>query len=90
VATRVGGLPEFVDHGRTGFLVPPGDEAALAEAIVRLLRDPRLRRELGAAGRRRLETLHSPEAVARQTLAVYERARAPRAPARQRAEVAAT
>lgn len=39
VATRVGGIPEIVEHGVTGFLVPPGDPIALAEAITALLRD---------------------------------------------------
>jgi len=74
VATTVGALPEMVDHGRTGFLVPPRDERALADALVRLLRDKGLRRQLGANGKRKVETDLSPEAVARQTLAVYRRA----------------
>jgi glycosyltransferase involved in cell wall biosynthesis len=74
VATTVGALPEVVDDGRTGFLVPPRDEAALARAIVRLLRDSKLRRELGTNARRKLDTELAPEAVARKTLAVYERA----------------
>jgi len=43
VATRVGGLPEYVDDGCTGLLVSRGDASALAAAIVRLLRDPALR-----------------------------------------------
>lgn len=74
VATAVGGLPEIVDDGRTGLLVPPRDERALADAIVRLLKDPELRRELGRNGRRKLEEECSPEVVARQTLAVYREA----------------
>lgn len=45
VGTEVGGIPEIVDHQRTGLLVPPGDPAALAAAIMRVLRDS----ELGAA-----------------------------------------
>jgi glycosyltransferase involved in cell wall biosynthesis len=53
VATRVGGLPEVVDDGVTGLLVPPGDPAALAAALERLLADPGLARGLGEAGRRR-------------------------------------
>lgn len=71
VATAVGGLPEMVDHGRTGYLVPPCDERALADAIVRLLRDKELRRQLGANGRRKIDTECSSEVVAEQTLAVY-------------------
>jgi glycosyltransferase involved in cell wall biosynthesis len=63
-----------VEHGRTGYLVPPRDECALADALVRLLRDRGLRHRLGANGRRKVETELSPAAVARQTLAVYRRA----------------
>ncbi len=74
VATTVGALPDIVDHGRTGYLVPPRDERALADAIVRLLRDKKLRRQLGANGKRKSTTECSPEVVAQQTLAVYRRA----------------
>lgn len=56
VATRVGGIPEVVDDGETGFLVEPDDPAELADALGRLAANPRLRRELGEAGRRRAET----------------------------------
>ena len=41
IASAVGGLPEIVADGRTGVLVPRGDAAALAAAIVELVRDPR-------------------------------------------------
>lgn len=51
VSTRLSGIPELVDDGRTGLLVPPADAAALADAIERLARDPELRRRMGAAGR---------------------------------------
>jgi glycosyltransferase involved in cell wall biosynthesis len=74
VATTVGCLPEMVEDGRTGFLVPPRHPQALADAIVRLLRDPALRHELGGNGRQKIDTEWSPESVARQTLAVYRRA----------------
>src|SRR5512146_668340 len=43
VATHVGGLPEAVENGRTGLVVPPRDERALASAILRLLGDAELR-----------------------------------------------
>ena len=52
VATRHAGIPEAVEHGRTGLLVPPGDPRALADALERLLANPELRHEFGAAGRR--------------------------------------
>ena len=50
VATRVGGNPEVVIDGETGFLVPSGDEAAMASALARLLQDGALRARLGARG----------------------------------------
>ena len=74
VATTVGGLPEIVDRGRTGYLVPPRDERALADAIVHLLRDKPLRVRMGLNGRRKLDAECAPSVVARQTLAVYRRA----------------
>jgi glycosyltransferase involved in cell wall biosynthesis len=77
VATTVGGLPEMVDDGRTGYLVPPRDAQALAGAVVRLLGDAGLRQRLGAAGRALLDAVCAPEVVARQTFASYERALAP-------------
>ncbi len=71
VATTVGGLPEMVEHGRTGYLVPPRDERALADAIVRLLRDKTLRHQLGVNGKRKIDTEFSADSVAKKTLAVY-------------------
>jgi glycosyltransferase involved in cell wall biosynthesis len=55
VATRVGGNPEVVADGRTGLLVPAGDPAALAAALLDLWRDPARRRTMGAAGRERVD-----------------------------------
>jgi glycosyltransferase involved in cell wall biosynthesis len=54
VATAVGGTPELVDEGVTGFLVPPGDPGVLAERVVRLLKDPALTRTMGERGRERV------------------------------------
>ena len=71
VATTVGGLPEMVAHGQTGYLVPPRDERALADAIVHLLQDKTLRRQLGANAKRKIDTECSPHVVAKETLAVY-------------------
>jgi glycosyltransferase involved in cell wall biosynthesis len=50
VATAVGGVPEIVEPGITGELVPPGDDAGLAERLVPLLMDPEARRRMGLAG----------------------------------------
>lgn len=54
VSSRQSGIPELVDDGVTGLLCPPGDAAALAEALAVLAADPDLRRRMGAAGRRRI------------------------------------
>ncbi|HVS28202.1 MAG TPA: glycosyltransferase, partial [Solirubrobacteraceae bacterium] len=53
VATRVGGVPELVEHGAEGLLVPARDPVALAGAIAELLRDPAKARAMGARGRMR-------------------------------------
>lgn len=74
VATSVGILPEMVEHGRSGLIVPPADEQALADAVVQVLENDELRRELSAGSKRRAETTFDPRSVAEQTLSVYERA----------------
>jgi glycosyltransferase involved in cell wall biosynthesis len=74
VATTVGGLPEMVEDGRTGYLVPPRDERSLAAAVVRLLRDQSLRRQLGINGKRKLDAECAPPVIAQQTFDVYSRA----------------
>lgn len=74
VATTVGGLPEMIDHGRTGFLVPPRDPNALAEAIIPLLQNEKLRRQLGENGRRKVNVECAPELVGEKTRAVYRQA----------------
>lgn len=55
VASDMAGIPEILDRGRCGVLVPPGDVSALAEAIGSLLSDPARRRALADAGRRHAE-----------------------------------
>ncbi|MBI1736462.1 MAG: glycosyltransferase family 4 protein [Candidatus Rokubacteria bacterium] len=71
VATRTGGTPELLDDGATALLVPPRDAAALAEAIVTLLRDPALRDKLGARAREVVGERFEPGGVARELLDVY-------------------
>lgn len=53
VATEVGGIPEMIDSGETGLLVPPGDEDALADALKHLLRHPEKSKEIGSQARER-------------------------------------
>ena len=64
VATNVGGLPEFVREGDTGFLIPAGDPRALADALRRLLEDEALRRRLGEAAEARVRAEFLREAAA--------------------------
>jgi phosphatidylinositol alpha-1,6-mannosyltransferase len=54
VATRVGGIPDAVEDGKTGILVEPGDYPMMSRAVVALLRDDDLRRTMGAYGRQRV------------------------------------
>ncbi len=62
IATTVSGIPELIEDGRTGILVPPGDPEALAAALARLIGDRGLRRELGAAGAARVRAAFDMEA----------------------------
>ncbi len=69
VATRVGGLPEIVEDGKSGLLVPPNDPPALAEAVAGLLTNPDLLRRLQIGARRRAERF-SRDQRAKQFLAL--------------------
>jgi len=73
VATAVGAVPTVVDN-RTGVLLSAGDEAALAAAIVGLLREPERREQLGTAARRLIEDEFSAERMTAEYLNVYEEA----------------
>lgn len=72
VATAVGGLPEIVEDGRTGILVPPRDPAVLAQALERVLTEPQFGERLAAAAAARLRE-YSIEAVAGRFADLYER-----------------
>jgi glycosyltransferase involved in cell wall biosynthesis len=79
IASRIGGLPDILVDGETGFLVPPGDPIALRRAIEHLLADPILRERMGEAGKRRVTEFRADTVVPRieqvyQTL--IEKARA--------------
>jgi len=72
VVTAVGGVPAAVMNGRTGLVVQPGDAAALANGILRLLRDPALSRKLGDAAFVEYERRYRPELTARKLEACFE------------------
>lgn len=72
VASRVGGIPEAVQEGVTGYLVPPSDVSALAEAIIELLKSPDRRRAMGLSGRQWVESYFSEDRMVEGNLAVYQ------------------
>jgi glycosyltransferase involved in cell wall biosynthesis len=74
VATRAGGLPQAIDDGLSGRLVPERDPGALADAIADLLRRPDEARRLGVAGRERVARAFSWRATAERMAAAYDRA----------------
>lgn len=71
IATRVGGIPESVKEGVTGYLVPRGDQPTLTERLARVMDRPDLRAELGANGRARYEAEFTFERLLANTQAVY-------------------
>ena len=77
LATRAGGIPEIVEDGVSGLLVPPGDSVALAAALRRLLEDGALRARLAQAGRKRIAERFTLEASVSGQLDWIERAGKP-------------
>lgn len=72
VASAVGDVPDLIEDGVTGLLVPPGDAQALARALARLhAMGPEARRAMGRAGRARVEARYRLDAVAERHLALY-------------------
>ena len=72
IASRAGGLPEAVADDVTGLLVPPGDSAALRDAIAVLMADDERRQAFGTAGRERMRREFSIDAMAAAHVALYE------------------
>jgi glycosyltransferase involved in cell wall biosynthesis len=72
VATTVGGIPEVMVDGETGYLVEPRDDKAMAEKLVKLLTDEPLRRLMGQAAERRARERFTVERMVDETIAVYE------------------
>jgi glycosyltransferase involved in cell wall biosynthesis len=73
VASRTGGIPELVHHDHNGFLVPPGDSAALADALERLAVDATLRERMGHAGRETILREFNQEQCAADLVALIQR-----------------
>jgi glycosyltransferase involved in cell wall biosynthesis len=71
VATDAGEIPHLIDNGKTGFLVPRGDEAALSSRMATLLKDPELCRRMGEAGRIKAERAFGIERLRSETFAAY-------------------
>jgi glycosyltransferase involved in cell wall biosynthesis len=75
VATDVGGNRELVRHGKTGILVPPNNENAIASAVMDLLDDPNKCADMGRAGREFIKSNFSAEKMQKETCNVYEAVR---------------
>jgi glycosyltransferase involved in cell wall biosynthesis len=73
IASAAGGIVDIVRDGRSGFLVPPGDASALANAISRLMEDPARARALGLAGREDVEANFSWDVIADRLAEIYRR-----------------
>ena len=71
VATNVGAIPEVVENGKTGLLVPPRDERALSKAIVELLRDDKLKKKMGKRAYEKIKKL-SWKNIAKETIKIYK------------------
>jgi glycosyltransferase involved in cell wall biosynthesis len=72
IASKVGGIPEYLEDQTCGLLVPPCDPASLADGIIRILSDPELADRMGKTGRRRAEQFFSMEKWVDDTIAIYE------------------
>jgi glycosyltransferase involved in cell wall biosynthesis len=72
VSTRSGAKAEIIKHSKTGLLVDPGNIEALAKACAKLLGDPALRQEMGAAARERVERCYNVKRTATQLTELFE------------------
>lgn len=73
VASSAGGIPEMIEHGRTGRLVEPENPAALADGVINLLSDRTMARALADEGRKMVSNKFSVDAMVEKTLEIYER-----------------
>jgi glycosyltransferase involved in cell wall biosynthesis len=77
VVTEVGGMPEVVQDGHTGLIVPPGDPQALAKKLLFLLDNPTVAADLGAAGRNWVSERFSLDRMVTDYLVLYRKALSP-------------
>ena len=71
IATKVGAIPELITDGKEGFLIAPKDIDALADRLIKLDRDPNMRRDMGKAARRRIMEYYTLEAMIDRLMMVY-------------------
>jgi glycosyltransferase involved in cell wall biosynthesis len=74
IGPRVGGVPDVIDDGATGIIVPPDDASSTADAIMRLLGDLEVRRKMGAAARERALRLYAADRLVSDVAALYREA----------------
>ena len=72
LATKVAGIPEAVEDGITGLLVPPQDVEQGYQAIKELLKDAAMRERMGEKGRKRVQKVFSGEVMLQKTFSLYE------------------
>ena len=70
LASNQGRIPDTVENGVSGLLLPPGDEAALTEALLRLANDKTLRERLGDTARQRAEIIHDWPEICKKVLSL--------------------
>jgi len=71
VATRVGGIVDIIEDGRTGLLVPPADSASMAEAAIKIFNDPKLARSLAESAYEKVKEKYNVELMVKNTIDVY-------------------
>ena len=72
VASRVGGIPEIIEDGKTGFLIGPENPSAIAEKVIHLLKNSELRRQMGDRGRRFVEAHYDQRLMVRRLEDLYQ------------------
>ena len=71
VGTTVGGIPSLITENKNGYLVPPGNPVALADAIRKLVQDSNLRHDMGLAARQKAISEFSWKTIAQRTINIY-------------------